>query len=283
LTLTVAAAVGSGRSLTRVGGPPQLLSGHAYGGDLLAVLLLPLVAVLVLIVYAFVPARWRRRSDDEPEQVIERPPTPWWLPWALLLITLAAVGGLSAALFLLVNRHEGQPTPSVPPPLGGTATTGRGGTRQPASPTGIGIHWWIIAIALAVLAVVVLVVWLRSRERSDRLPEPASEEQVIQRVVLDSLDTVRRERDPRRAVLRAYAMMETTLGSHGFGRQYAETALEYLVRTRTALHVDGRPLQRLTALFERAKFSSHAIDQQMKQDAITSLEQIAHDLQAGQP
>jgi membrane protein implicated in regulation of membrane protease activity len=284
LTLTVAAGIGAGRSLTHVGGPPQLVSAHAYGGDLLAVLLLPLVAVLVLIVYAFVPARWRRRSDDEPEQVIERPPTPWWLPWALLLITLAAVGGLSAALFLLVNRHEGQPTPSLPPPpFGGTATTGRGGTSQPASPTGVGIHWWIIVLALAVLAVVVLIVWLRGRERSDRRPEPAAEEQVIQRVVLDSLDNLRRERDPRRAVLLAYAMMETTLGSHGFGRQQAETALEYLLRTRKALHVDGRPLQRLTTLFERAKFSSHTIDQPMKKDAITSLEQIAHDLQAGQP
>lgn len=285
LTLTAAAGVGAGRSLTHIGGPPQLVNARAYGGDLLAVLLLPLIAVLALIVYALASARWRRRSDDEPEQVVDRPRTPWWLPWALLLITLAAVGGLAAALLLLLNRHGGQAhNPSLPPPsLGGTGTTGHAGTTEPASPTGVGAHWWIVVIALAVLALAGLVVWLRGREQATRRPEPAAEDIEVRRVVSDSLDAVRRERDPRRAVLRAYAMMESALGSRGFGRQRAETALEYLVRTRRTLQVDGGSLQRLTGLFERAKFSSHMIDQQMKRDAITALERLAHDLEAGQP
>lgn len=284
LTLTLAAGVGAGRSLTHIGGPPQLVDAHSYGGDLIAVLLLPLLAVLALIIYTLWPSR-RRHSDDEPEQVIERPPTPWWLPWALLLIALAAVGGLTAALFVIIDRHGGQAnltSPPARPPFGPTGRTGNARGGHTAQPPGFVIHWWIVVAVIAALALVLLVMRLRNNAADDALASSADDQQVVRRVVVQSLDAVRRERDPRRAVLRAYAVMESSLGERGVARGRAETALEYLGRTLRSLRIDGNPVRRLTSLFERAKFSPHTIDEQMKQEALNALERLADDLETSQ-
>ena len=101
----------------------------------------------------------------------------------------------------------------------------------------------------------------------------------MRQAVTDSLEAVQGERDPRLAVLRAYAVMEASLAGHGVIRARAETSLEYLARTLISLRGDGQAVRRLTQLFERAKFSPHAIDGRMKQDAVNALQRLAHDLE----
>jgi hypothetical protein len=72
--------------------------------------------------------------------------------------------------------------------------------------------------------------------------------------------------------------MERALGAHGLARRPSETALEYLARALTSLHV-GRPsVERLTALFERAKFSRHEIDGSMKAEALAALSSLRDEL-----
>ena len=97
----------------------------------------------------------------------------------------------------------------------------------------------------------------------------------------DSLDDLRSERDPRRAVVATYARMERTLAGAGFPRSVAEAPLEYLGRVlRDLLHTSAEAVSKLTALFERAKFSHHEIDGGMKDEAIDALVAVRDELRA---
>jgi hypothetical protein len=98
--------------------------------------------------------------------------------------------------------------------------------------------------------------------------------------VSESIDDLRREPDARRAVIAAYARMEGVLGRHGLRRKPSETPLEYLRRILLGLTGRADAVQRLTSLFEQAKFSRRDIDTSMKQDAIGALREIREDMEA---
>lgn len=96
----------------------------------------------------------------------------------------------------------------------------------------------------------------------------------------ESVEDLRAERDPRRAVIAAYARMERALGTHGSPRFHSEAPLEYLVRVLRDLSVRSGAVLALTELFERAKFSRHTIDAEMKEEAIGALVAVRNDLEA---
>jgi hypothetical protein len=137
--------------------------------------------------------------------------------------------------------------------------------------------WGVVAVAFAAVGAVAL--WLRLREpplppRSDT-EDDSSELLTAVDLSLTDLD---QEPDPRRAVIRAYARMEGALGLHGLARQPSETPLEYLARALGSLRVGRAAIERLTALFERAKFSTHEIDGSMKADALAALRALRDEL-----
>ena len=93
----------------------------------------------------------------------------------------------------------------------------------------------------------------------------------LDEVLADSLDDLRADPDPRRAVIRAYARMERTFAGYGVPRDEAEAPLEYMERALDRLSVSAYSVRRLTQLFSRAKFSPHEVDAGMKEDAIEAL------------
>ena len=94
----------------------------------------------------------------------------------------------------------------------------------------------------------------------------------------DAIDDLEAEPDARRAVIAAYARMEAVLGRHGLRRRPSDTPVEYLRRVLLGLTSQDDAVQRLTKLFQEAKFSRHEIDASMKQEAITALKTIRDDL-----
>ena len=96
----------------------------------------------------------------------------------------------------------------------------------------------------------------------------------------ESVDDLRAERDARRAVIAAYARMERALERQGLPRWAYEAPLEYLARVLRELRVRSASVLALTELFERAKFSPHAIDAEMKDEAIGALIAVRDDLKA---
>ncbi len=138
-----------------------------------------------------------------------------------------------------------------------------------------------VLLVLGLLAVAVAAWYLSYRARRRRL-EPMSESLLpaLADVLEETLDDLRAETDPQRAVIAAYARMERALGAYGLPRSPAEAADEYLERIFSDLEVSRRAISRLTALFVWAKFSSHDVAAEMKQEAIEALEAVREELRA---
>jgi hypothetical protein len=74
--------------------------------------------------------------------------------------------------------------------------------------------------------------------------------------------------------------METVLGYHGLPRESHEAPFEWLHRILVSLHASALSVERLTELFERARFSRHTIDENMREDAIHALTDVRDELRA---
>lgn len=143
---------------------------------------------------------------------------------------------------------------------------------KPAGPT---FEWPVLITAVVFLLVVFGITVYRIRTRQP-LPELAvlGLEDDVAATIGDAIEDLESEPDARRAVIAAYARMEAVLGRHGLQRRLSETPIEYLRRVLSGVTAHGDAVSRLTSLFERAKFSSHAIGDDAKQQAIASLREI---------
>jgi hypothetical protein len=193
------------------------------------------------------------------------------------VIFLTVIIALLAVARKLLPRNgnnsgaEGQtgPTPTSP------EATGRVPTIDPASIDWlvVGLVFFAALVGFSILAAVLV------RPKGKSLPELEARKE-LERMLDETLDDLRSERDPRRAVIAAYARMERSLGSYGLPRRPAEAPLEYLGRVLAALTGSAAAARRLTRLFERAKFSEHSIDARMKEDAIAAVGAVRDDLRA---
>jgi hypothetical protein len=197
-------------------------------------------------------------------------------------ITLPVLLGMvflyTAVISFLIHRYE--PNPSLVP-IGEQSFTDQHGlsglesgkNRDPE------FAWIPVLVVLCVVAAAVAAFWLSGRRRRSLLPE--AERLVAEQLaaaVDESLDDLRSEPDPRRAVIAAYAHLERALAASGLPRRANETAEELVPRILAGLDVDARPVRRLTDLFELAKFSQHDVSPAMKEQAIDALVQIRDEL-----
>jgi Domain of unknown function (DUF4129) len=130
---------------------------------------------------------------------------------------------------------------------------------------------WPLAIGIGgviAAAIVFAVILERRRSRPDALtPEQLRE---LRAALDEAIEDLRRDPDPRRAVIAAYARMEQALTVYGLPRRPAEAPYEYLHRVGRELEAE-RPVTALTELFEVAKFSEHSVDETMRGRAIDAL------------
>jgi hypothetical protein len=141
---------------------------------------------------------------------------------------------------------------------------------------------WIPVLAVVSLAALALGAYMlaaRRRKRSGATGEGEMAEHLAD-VLEDTLDDLRAEPDPRRAVIAAFARLERALAASGVPRGKAETAEEYVVRVLRTLDVDRGPVRTLGDLFASAKFSQHEVDARMKDTAIEALQRIRDELRS---
>ncbi len=137
----------------------------------------------------------------------------------------------------------------------------------------------LVVGALAAIAIGAYIVAARRRARAFD-PGPSRLAETVASLLDESLDDLRAETDPRRAVIATYARLERTFADAGLARLRQETAEEHVGRILGHLDVDNRLVRRLMGLFTRAKFSHHAVDESMKDEAIAALAQIRDELRA---
>jgi ABC-type nickel/cobalt efflux system permease component RcnA len=140
---------------------------------------------------------------------------------------------------------------------------------------------WELAVALGgLVGLGAAFVLVRERRALSRERGEQTEVDELIRAVETTIEDLRSERDPRRAVIAAYANMERMLGAHGHARRRAEAPFEYLARILRELNVRESAVRSLTRLYEYAKFSSHEIDAGMKEEAISALMAVRDDLRS---
>jgi hypothetical protein len=255
----------SSRGSRPVGGGDARAPAQTLLDIFFALYLLAIVAAVVLLLYLLL---LRRRLEEETGPVKRRRP----------LETLLAFVVLAGAASLLARKLAGR-SPIAPPDA--PDQVGRGQILPVTTGRDVVTHqpdfaWLPVTVTLALIFLALGAWWLSGRARRRARGETPDGRLAGALVVAldESLDDLRAEPDPRRAVIAAYARLERVLAAHELPRRASEAPLEYLSRVLEQLSVAASAVERLTVLFERAKFSQHAVAPEMKHEAIAALEDV---------
>jgi Domain of unknown function (DUF4129) len=232
---------------------------------------------VLLAILAFVALFVFRR---DPEQ---RPPhqsrTIRALATLIVVAALLAFIGHHINLQRLLHPHGSTPRSATNPPTRGAK--GKQHRSPPTVSSHVHFRWEELAVVLGLLlGLGVLGAATRSRLGPATLRRGAPE--VLAAALDESLDDLRDDVDLRRAIVAAYARMETALGAAGLPRHPAEAPLEYVERALLSLDTSAAAVRRLTDLFEWARFSHHEPEPSMRDDAVDALVAVRDELRASE-
>lgn len=272
------AAIGIGLLLVlaATGGPPPP-PGDAPGGSLsvrlpdavrmLAVVLLALSAIILLAL---------QRRPRPTEEALSPSRTQRRLPAGvptLVLVTLAVV------LYLVWNRwSSGDSHPietaftAIAELLELLSLSRKPATSLPFFDVTLAVLVLLFALAAFVLMVLVALAdrleqWWAGEAAPGPAPPPPPQ-------VADSLDDPRAEPDPRRAIIAAWRRLEHALAVVRAPRAPYQTPTEFMRTTLARLPLPVLPVERLTGLFQIARFSDRPLSAQARDAACESLDQI---------
>jgi hypothetical protein len=206
---------------------------------------------------------------------IERPQkAPLWSRFvafaALLLILRFAISSdLLRKRLGELSQRLARPTPSATASLSPRAV----GPHATSRPLGIALT---VLLALILALVIAGIVFLLARLKGEVAPVTPADP--LEGLLEAGIDDLLRIADPRRAVIACYARMERLMSSSGIPRLPSDTPTEFLARVLQRRSVSVESASRLTALFERAKFSPHRVDERMRADALAALEQVRDEM-----
>jgi hypothetical protein len=243
---------------------PRLLIDYV---TTLAILIMPIGVVVVLWagvmgrVYKDVPLK---QSKAFPIPVVPRP----LLSAAFILIALA------------IAVHFFDPSRARVGAAGGGSSTEKkkaGGKPDEYEPQ---FRWLPMIVVGSLVVGIGGAMGLMALRRQRELLAARPMRETLAEVLDETLEDLRDEPDPRKAVIGAYARMERTLAARGIPRREAEGPGEYLARILDVVSASGHSVRRLTGLFARARYSPHEIDAAMKEDAIDALTGLRAELAA---
>ena len=136
------------------------------------------------------------------------------------------------------------------------------------------VDWAIAGVTWLLIVAAVIVVYRRMR-RTEELEDGAAPLELEDDLPDTRLARLRAEKDPRRAVIGAYALMDRLMADRALGRRRSEAPVEYLGRMTLAGYGRITALGRLTRLYARARFSTHPVDTGMQAEAVDAVEAIA--------
>ncbi|MDX6486520.1 MAG: hypothetical protein QOF43_1673 [Gaiellaceae bacterium] len=141
------------------------------------------------------------------------------------------------------------------------------------------IRWDEIAVVAVLVGGTAIVLFARrNTKRTLRPLRFARREAIVSDALDDSLEDLQNDPDLRRAIIAAYARMEAALARAGLPRHPSEAPFEYVERALGTLDLDLAAVERLTSLFEWAKFSQHEPGPEMRDEAITALVAVRDEL-----
>ncbi len=233
------------------------------------------LAAVVFLTHLFRLGRSKRQGgEDPPEGILEARRVPTWvralrqiaglLYFAALAYALSR-GGVSLDAILALGAGAGS--------AGGTALAGAAAESAPALVT-----WSFAVLAVfAGLGALGLALWvslgarLARRDEDDEGPAAPSP---LEAAVDDSVDDLRAEPDPRRAIVRCYARFERAAAASGVERKPWSTPMEFMREALRRLPLPRTAVPTLTGLFELARFSHHPLGPSERDRALAALDEI---------
>lgn len=165
----------------------------------------------------------------------------------------------------------------------------RGGDEAAAAP-GLPMSDWgvfvrrMLVVAGAVLLLLALALRKATRDREVRsltLQTPATRaaaRAAAHDAVVESIDAMLDDSDPRTAIIGAYGRLQQELEVIQASRYAYEGPFEHLRRVLSVLRVRPDSLRTLIGLFEVARFSEHPITMAHRDEALNALRAVAADL-----
>jgi heme/copper-type cytochrome/quinol oxidase subunit 2 len=262
LAVVALASRGHGGFSGGVGSGPS----HTTLNYLLSTYLVLGLLVFVFLLYLLITDQERRPRRSKRREIRQL------VSFFIVVIALLLIFGGRHFHWLDRLRHQQSQTQTT-----GKASDERHGAKAPNATQPLA--WtWIPAIVIVVLAGTGVAAYLVLRRRAPTASPAETMAEALADVLDDALDELRAERDPRRAIIAAYARMERLLAASGVPRQPAEAPFEYLGRVLLELDVSRTATFELTDLFERAKFSRQEIGPDLRDEAIEALVTVRDEL-----
>jgi uncharacterized protein DUF4129 len=203
---------------------------------------------------------------------------PLWAQFLTLVFVVLSLGALQKAGILgRFGDNDAKDQVVNDGPLGSPAPGSADHVTRSAT---LGVVVTIVLV-LVLGAILVLTVSVLRRERGVRGELFDPEKEAILEGVDAGIEDLARVTDPRAAVIACYARMEAALSTAGLSRRPSEAPLEFLARVLTERNVLESSATTLTALFERARFSEHEIDESMRADASSALRAVSEQIRGG--
>ena len=225
------------------------------------------------------------------------PPTARrWVPLAGVAVLFAAVVTAATLSSTEVTRlpdtvrERERRVDQIPAaPMMPTGPTGLPGDAEGILPPWLSTLLAVLCIGMVVVVIGLLVwFWLKDRlihRRPGRLlaeesvPVTANQREGMRAAIdegladLDDADT-----DPRRAVIACWVRLELAAAAAGTAREVGDTSTELVTRLLTGHQVTAPVLAGLAAVYREARYATHTVDGQMRDQARAALRQLRDEL-----
>lgn len=222
----------------------------------------------------------------------------WWpLAAVLALLLLASLAATRSAPQLERFNPDSSLTAEEAPPL--LPPSPEAVARPSATPAEAGgeLPDWTGTAALVLLGilgvlVIALVSWALLRQtmsrrgnrkgrRDPRRPEPRTAEDLVAALDAGLQELSDTDRDPRRAVIACWVRLEQAAAAAGTPRHAGDSPTDLVARLLAEQRVDAGVLTPFAAVYRQARYATHTVDDQMRQQARSALERLRADLGAG--
>jgi hypothetical protein len=235
------------------------------------------LAAVVVLAIALSRDRVRPPDGELYERYRKLLELPWWLQTLFQLLPVLPLIAIVAILwfgwplfeetFIAWGRRLLQPPPASDTPA-------------PETPV-VSLPWlgWLLGLlallaGLATLAVALVLLFAeRLTEWWERRARRLATEP-LRAAVEESLDELADDADPRTVIIRCYQRFERVAARARVPRAPWQTPEEYMRETLARLALPADAVERLTRLFELARFSHHPLDAQERDLARDALEAI---------
>ena len=220
----------------------------------------------------------------------------WWPLAAILgLLFLASIAATRSAPQLeRFNPDAGvvaTPAPLLPPSRLPTGPTQEPTEAASALPGWLG-QAALVVVGVVGILVIGLVVWTLLRHQMSRRgtrkgrreagrPEPRTAEDLVAALDAGLQELSDTDRDPRRAVIACWVRLEQAAAAAGTPRHAGDSPTDLVARLLAEQRVDASVLTPFAGVYRQARYATHTVDDQMRQQARMALERLRADLGAG--